>query len=592
MKIDIQNFSGEIPVLNPRSLPEAAAQTALNCTTRSGKVKLRSDCPPWSDPADNPVESEVDGRKYLIENGVLTEDNIPLAQGKPAIAKVEVVPFWDLETGYRDSKNSPKFQLRHNWGIAGGTSRLDVDKITFDDDKQQCRIHFRYPGLVLDESPGMMIVNGVSEDTCELLYDGDEVSVKYGGQITITDKDHGVYASLVINGIEINKFSPGSGAWTLSGADVVIKCSVVKNVQRRNYVVTYWDGRHESPPSDVSDEVQVTAGDIVRIHLPAYSGGHGDHAAEHEELAPGYYIYRTGGSVTSAGYFFVDRFPGEGVYEDSKEDYLLQEQLSIVENPPDGMKFLHEINGSLVAAIGNTVRFSEPNIENNWPSKYEYRFGRTVTALSVVGNSVIVFSENGSPSILRGSHPSSMSQTKIADGLKCMSSDSVCSSGEDSFYVSEEGLVKISASGQYSVISRNFFSREQWMKMNPESMKCSADNFSIRLYLDSGIIYIFDILPQGLSLTQYNGGSQFTWRSAVFVFPKPVCFRLVRATTESGGGSFSVFAGGLQVNCPCSWINGRPVRIQNIFAREWCFEVSADSDLLEIEAAQSATEMN
>lgn len=592
MRLSIRTFAGETPVLDGRSLPESGAQIALNCTTRSGKVKLRKDCPAWEDPSESGVDSDVDGRRYRIEGGVLTEDGVPLAQGKPSIAKVEVLPFWTLDKGYRDSKNSPKFQLRHNWGIAGGTSRLDVHEITYDEDKQQCQMHFRYPGLVLEESPGMLIVNGVSEDTCELLYDGDEVSVKYGGQITITDKDHGVYASVIINGVEIKKFSPGTGAWTLSGADVIIKCSLVKNIQRRNYVVTYWDGRHESPPSDVSEEVEVTAGDIVRITLSGYSGGHGDHTPEHEELSPGYYLYRTGGSVTAAGYFYVDRLSDGDTYEDTKEDYLLQEKLDIVEPPPEGMKYLHEISGALVAAVGHTVRFSEPNIECSWPYKYEYRFGSEVIALAVVGNSVIVYVKDGSPSILRGSHPSAMIQSKIADGLKCVSAESVCTSGEDSYYVSEEGLVRITASGSYSVISRSFFSREQWQALEPETMKCAADTFSIRLYPASGPVYIFDILPQGLSLTRYDGGGEYTWRSAIFVFPKPVCFRLIRATTESGEGSCTVYAGGLAVACPCSWINGRAVRIQNIFAREWCFEVSSGSDLLEIEAAQSATEMN
>ena len=126
-------------------------------------------------------------------------------------------------------------------------------------------------------------------------------------------------------------------------------------------------------------------------------------------------------------------------------------------------------------------------------------------------------------------------------------------------------------------------------------MKCSADNFAIRLYLANGDIYIFDLRADGMVLTKYTGGETFTWKTKVFTFPVPVCFRLVRATTAAGTGTFTVFAGhdlSITASLACSYTNGRAVRLRpNIFSREWCFQVESASDLLEIEAAESPSEM-
>ena|GEM_PF-6082086 len=148
--------------------------------------------------------------------------------------------------------------------------------------------------------------------------------------------------------------------------------------------------------------------------------------------------------------------------------------------------------------------------------------------------------------------------------------------------------------------------------MNPATMKCSADNFSIRLYINSGIgtesgsesgttsttqtIYIFDLRPgDGMVLTEYNGGESFTWKTGIITFPTPVCFRVIRATTANGTGTFTVYAGhdlSISVTAPCSYTNGRAVRLRpNIFSREWCFQVESASDLLEIEAAESPAEI-
>ncbi|MBO4633277.1 MAG: hypothetical protein J5858_15265 [Lentisphaeria bacterium] len=595
MKLSINDFSGLIPVMDSHALPDHSAQIALNCTTESHKVKLRTDVPEWSDASE--VVSDVNQRKYQIINGELKEDNIPLAMEKPAIVTVEKTDYWTIGGGYAHQSDSPHFQMKSAIGLAGTPSTLELDSASLNEENSTFTMQFTSPGGTYPAT--MLVVNAASAEHISLLYNGMEYPLQYPNQLSIPDDDNGVYATLQIEGVEFQSVPASSpapaGSVVINDTIIRVKGKLIKNKSRRNYVVTYWDGRHESPPSDPSEDIEVCKGDIVNVTIGSYSGGHGTHTPDIEDNAPAFYIYRTGGSLTSAGYYFVDEKDQSGIYEDTKPDYLLQEKLSIVESPKTGMRFLHFFNGALVAAKDNHVYFSEPHILNNWPSKYEYSFAADVTGMTVSGNSIIVFVEDHAPSILRGTSPEALTQTELTDGFECVSANSICTVAENTYYVSAEGLVMITSSGQYRVITTQFFSKSQWTALNPSTMKCSADNFAIRLYLSDGSIYIFDLRQDGMVLTKYDAGSFFTWKTKIFTFPEPICFRLVRATTADGTGTFTVYAGhdlSITATLPCSYTNGRAVRLRpNIFSREWCFQVISQSDLLEIEASESPSEM-
>lgn len=595
MKLTLSDFSGMVPVLDGHSLPDSGAQIALNCTTESHKVKLRTNVPAWT-PGGSLI-SDVNGRKYKISGGVVTEDDIPLGMEKPAKVKLERVDYWTMYGGYTGKSGSPRFQLKSSIGLAGGSSTLNMAGFSLDEDTSSFIMYFKQDGGYYPNA-GAAAVNMADAENVVLLYNEQEYPLQFPQQISIADDDNGVYATVYVESVSFATEAPagaGTGGITINTAHIYVKGKLIKNKSRRNYVVTYWDGRHESPPSDASAEIDVCKGDTVKVTVSGYGGGHGTHVPDHEDNGPAYYIYRTGGSITSAGYYFVAEMESSGVYEDKTPDYLLQEQLSIVESPLEDMEFLNMFNGALVAAKGTHVYFSEPYIYNNWPSKYEYTFPAEITGLSVSGNTIVVFMADHSPSLLRGTAPGALTQTELQDGFACVAPDSVCQVAGDTYYASAEGLAVVTASGQYKIITTQFFSRAQWAALNPTMMKCSADNFAIRLYITDGTIYIFDLRPDGMVLTRYNGGGEFTWKTKVFTFPVPVCFRLVRATTANGTGIFTVYAGhdlSIAVSAPCSYTNGRAVRLRpNIFSREWCFLVQSASDLLEIEAAESPAEM-
>ncbi|MBO4304817.1 MAG: hypothetical protein J6A21_09560 [Lentisphaeria bacterium] len=596
MKLSLDHFTGLIPIRDAHALPETAAQTALNCTTESGKVALRTLVPEWEAPSA--LTSEVSGRKYDISGGLVREDGISLHMAKPEAPTLEKVEYWTIGGGYTGVKGSPKIRLKTTIGVSGSETILDIAESSCDASNGTFQIKFVKPGAYFPANTAM-IFNDATADNCSLFYNNQDFPLSYPCQISIPDADNGIYATLYVSGVEFTTQKPDGygapGGIVINTVNIIVKGNLIKNKSRRNYVVTFWDGRHESPPSNPSEEIDICKGDTVKVTIPAYSGGHGTHVPDHPDNAPAYYIYRTGGSLSSAGYYFVAEMSSPGVYTDTVQDYLLQEKLSIVESPQEGMDFLNFFNFSLVAAKGNHVYFSEPNIFNSWPSKYEYTFPDTVTALSVTQSSIVVFVKDHSPVILKGVSPDALAQITLDDTFTCLSTNSVCKSENNTYYAAPEGLALISPSGECKIITREFFSREQWEALGPSSMKCSADNYSIRIYLSSNHIYIFDLLSGGMVLTEYDGGSNYIWKTPVFTFSSPVCFRLVRATTANGEGILTVTAGndlGVTATTVCAFPNGRAVRLRpNIFSRQWCFQVESSSPLLEIEAAESPTEI-
>lgn len=597
MKLSIQNFSGMIPLQHPGKLPEHAAQTAENCCTESGIVRFRNTVSDWVDPESGNVSS-VNQRKYAILNGILTEDGVSLHMEKPSKPSVRKIPFWTLEDGYTFKKagvSYPKFQLSSAIGIAGTPSILDPVSVVYDDETSAFTMKFTKTGMYLPSNT-QVIINMPDTANIHLLYDEQEIRLEYPNSISIPDDDNGVYATIYFEGVKFEtEDPPGEGEMKISTVHTIIKGRIMQNKTRRNYVVTYWDGRHESPPSDISEDVDVCNGDHVQITMTGYTGGHGTHTPDLADNAPAFYIYRTGGSVTSAAYYFVGERSSAGTYEDNVKEHLLQEELSIIESPRTDMCHLRFFNGSLLAAKGSHVYFSESHILYHWPSAYEYSFADEVTGLTVSGNSVIVFVRNHAPCILQGSSPGALTQTTLEDIYSCVSATSICTVAGITYYASMEGLVALSASGTCKLFTLPFFSRTQWKALHPESMKCSADPFGIRLYLADGSIYIFDFTSNGTVLSKINTGSEkFIWKTKVFTFPVPVCFRLARITTADGEGLCTLSAGNKlehTINVPCAIPNGRAFRFGTVYARQWCIEVQSSSDLLEIELATSPQEM-
>lgn len=579
MKIWIQDFSGMIPVLNARLLPESSAQRAMNCTVESHKVLPRAAWKSWEDYHDDTVTT-TENEHFSLVDGILCEDGVPVAIDKPsAPPSVELLKFWDILGG---SSGSPaRFRLRHHWGFAinGQTREIDSSSIQFDEKTQRYKVLFHYAG---DSTNADMFKAVVPSVDFEILYNNEILSYPNPASPVLILYEDGVYASLYFEEAELRSISytpPGSYTAKIDAQDITVFVRVVKKKVSRTYSFAYVDSHNRiGPSSDVSETIEFTDGDKVKLTFPESS--------EYDKI----YLYRTGGSVTNADYYFVDEVSGTE-YLDEIRDYLLEEKMPRNENPPEGLSYLNIVNGALVAAKDNIVCFSEPFIENNWQTAWQYKCMDTITGISVSGSSVIVLTD-GEPVILRGSHPASMLMSTIAGGYSCVSEDSVASDGSTTYYASETGLVAVSANGSSSIITKSFFSREQWKSLQPETLKCYHDGLSIYLFFGSAS-YVIDLLPGGPVLIELESPGTVFWRTKIFQFSSPETFRFVRITTEGGNGSAVVICGEKRMNVSCVPPDSRPARLQwNEYSREWSVEVTSETGILGIELATSATEMN
>lgn len=616
MKIEILDFSGMAPVLNPRILPDRLAQRALNCTVESHKVVPRKEWQSWEDYRDDTITTAEDEHFTLVD-GVLYEDGEPVAIDKPSSPPVvELQKFWDMlgtETedtpgageggvitpGETESGTVTKFRLRHHWGFAinGQTREIESSSVSFDEETQRYKVLFHYAG---DSTNADMYAAVMPSDELEILYNNEVLSYPNpAAPITILYED-GVYATLYFEEVILESIPytpPGQYTAKLDAQNITVYVRVVKKKTSRTYAYAYVDSNNRiGPSSDVSETIEFTEGDTVKITFPEM---------KYEKA----YLYRTGGSVTNADYYFVGEInrgdnpegnpppstvggggTGGAVYLDEVKEYLLQEKMPRNENPPEGLKFLNIVNGALVAAKDNIICFSEPFIENNWQTAWQYKCQDAIIGISISGSSVIVLTE-GDPVILRGSHPQSMMMSKITTGYTCVSSDSVTSDGATTYYAAEAGLVAISANGHTEIITKSFFSREQWKALIPSSMKCYHDKLSIYMFFESKT-FVIDLLPSGPVLIELETPGTVQWNTKIFQFDRPEALRFVRITTVSGHGSAIIKAGEKELAVNSVPPNSRPARLPNIYSRDWAVEVTSDTAILGIELATSAVEIN
>jgi len=117
------------------------------------------------------------------------------------------------------------------------------------------------------------------------------------------------------------------------------------------------------------------------------------------------------------------------------------------EPPPAGLKGLISLpNGVFAGFVGNELYLSEPYRPHAYPSAYKKSFDHQIVALGVFGTTIAVLTD-GYPFLVYGSHPSSMSKQRISAFYPCLFKRSVCSDKNAVFYSSKEGRIRINQDG-------------------------------------------------------------------------------------------------------------------------------------------------
>lgn len=313
----------------------------------------------------------------------------------------------------------------------------------------------------------------------------------------------------------------------------------------------------ESEPSPASAEVYWEPGQTVT--LAGFESAPAGRAIARQR------IYRSQSGTTGTQlYFIAERAATNADFVDTVASEGIQEPLpSVAWHAPPGdlTGLVAGPNGMMAAFRGKEVYFCEPYRPHAWPEDYVLTTDYPVVGLAWFGSSLAIMT-SGTPYVASGTAPENMVMEKTELNLPCVNPKGIVDLGYSVAYPSNDGLVLVSTSGT-SVATAGIFSRDEWLRLNPQSMVAGQYNgryytsyaysdvmgqefqgsFIIDLtgqqpYLirtDTKAQAMFYDLPSG-SLFMLIGSSIFewdaqsmpfatqNWKSKLFIVPRPTNF--------------------------------------------------------------------
>jgi hypothetical protein len=338
--------------------------------------------------------------------------------------------------------------------------------------------------------------------------------------------------------------------------------------ESRVYGITYVSELGEEGPPLVSQLISAYAGQTVAITgIPVAPTGNYNILKKR--------LYRTAsGSTQTTLRYVADITLAATTYNDSALTVTLGENIPTLNYtaPPSNMLGLIAIaNGGMAAISDDQVMFCEPYQPHAWPTAYKYSFNIKPIALGAFGNSVVVLT-GGKPSLLTGSDPSSMSQDVIQFGQPCMCAQSVVELAGGVMWASDEGLAFMSSQG-FELATAAIFTNREWNLYKPSSIRGYRWRNRYVGFYDTGTVqggFVFDkatgefweldfyatagytepksgdlylaIGNNVLKLDSAGTNRTLTWKSKVFVEPRPVNMSVAKVVASAYPVTFKLYA--------------------------------------------------
>lgn len=391
--------------------------------------------------------------------------------------------------------------------------------------------------------------------------------------------------------------------------------------ESRIYVYTYvsaWG--EESQPCLASAAVDVLVGQTVTLSaISAAPTGAYNVATKR--------IYRSNTGTFGTQFQFVAEIPVATVtYADAIAGTALGEVLatSTWAMPPANLSGLIALpNGVMAGFAGNEVCFCDPYHPYAWPIAYRQATDFPIVAIGQYGGIVIV-ATTGTPYMLTGADPSSMSMLKMEIEQACVSKRSMVQMGSGVCYASPDGLVFASAGGA-QLATKEHFTRDEWQALVPSSIHAylldgryigfyntgtvsggfifspadgkdglvMLDTYATAGYVDPVLDALY--LRIGLNIVRWDSHATamktMTWRSKVFVAPKPCNMPWAQAVAASYPFTMNVYADGVLRRAQ-TVADDRPFRLPSGFiARDWELEVVGTVEIYSIYIAESMEDL-
>ena len=356
-----------------------------------------------------------------------------------------------------------------------------------------------------------------------------------------------------------------------------------------SYVYTFVSAYgEEGPPSAASTVITTDDNATITVSNLSTAG-----AKSNNNLGSGAVkrIYRSNTGSNTTAFQFVAEVPmATTSYDDTSNNDELAEVIPSyywVAPPdddtnvyPDGpMKGLTALpNGIMAGFTGKRICFSEPFLPHAWPTSYRTAIEDNIVGMKAVGNGLIVTTE-GSPYLVAGSDPASMSAIKIESTQACLSKTSMVDMGQYVIYAGAEGLVA-AAGTDVQIITEGLISPDQWQSTYyPSTINATLWKGRYLGFYNTGSGFggfIFDPRGGKNALTEltasalirgtftdpddgnayliianeikkFQGGTTdqtYTWKSKDFVPPKPTSMGFVKVDAEAFPVTVKVYGDG------------------------------------------------
>jgi hypothetical protein len=228
-------------------------------------------------------------------------------------------------------------------------------------------------------------------------------------------------------------------------------------------------------------------------------------------------IYRTVSSTTGqTTYYLVAEIPATQTdYTDVVLDDVIAVQPQLASYfwfpPPDDLQGIVSVpNGVTAGWRDNELWFSEVYRPHAWPPGYVLTTEFPIVGLGVCGQSIVVCTE-GTPYVVNGVAPGSMSMSKVLIPEPCVSRGSIIGNDMAAMYQSPNGIIEVLQSGQGQNITEQWVPRQDW-----QQLVTGKDNRAIQL-----TVFYFSFSPSTADGFTISTGTQITQNMNGFVELSP-----------------------------------------------------------------------
>lgn len=364
-----------------------------------------------------------------------------------------------------------------------------------------------------------------------------------------------------------------------------------------SYVYTFVSAYgEEGPPSPASAVFDKVDGQTVTITGMDTSAGSGAGRTNTNLIKKRIYRSNTGSNTTAFQFVkevnlsdagTTDNLNNSQLAEVIPSTYWIGPPNEVTADYPEGsMKGLTAMpNGIFAGFTGKRICFSEPFLPHAWPVAYRITLEEEIVGIKMAGQGLIVATK-GTPYLVAGTDPQSMSVVRIEAAQACQSKTSMVDMGPYVLYAGGDGLVA-AAGTEVNVVTEGIISPEQWRAdYYPSSLRgflwegryvglyTSGSNYGGFIFDPRGDqqntlthltqtgttdasggftnpvdneLYLIVETGSGPRIQKFQGSTTnktFTWKTKEFVTPKPTSMGFVKVQAEEYPVTVKVYGDG------------------------------------------------